>query len=101
MKPNNLNGRYSKYSSGTKSVRINLANFQYNHKDNPEQGDIYINRTAMENKLKSWLLGPSKSGAYPVAGYRGMGKSSLDLEQANAIFDDIRFDDSLFTNSEA
>lgn len=77
MKPNNLNGRYSKYSSGTKSVRINLANFQYNHKDNPEQGDIYINRTAMENKLKSWLLGPSKSGAYLVAGYRGMGKSSL------------------------
>ncbi len=68
---------YRKFSSGIKPIVIHLANFRYNHKDDPEKNDVYINRELLENKLESWLLSPDKSGSYLVAGYRGMGKTSL------------------------
>ena len=66
-----------RHSSSIRPIRVHLENFRYNHKDNPYKEDVYINREKLENKLKSWLLGNDQSGSYLVAGYRGMGKSSL------------------------
>ena len=76
---------YRKFSSIPKTIAIHLANFRYNHKDDPEKDDVYINREQLENKLESWLLSPDKSGSYLVAGYRGMGKSSLVNHVLNRI----------------
>lgn len=76
---------YRKFSSIPKTIAIHLANFRYNHKDDPETDDVYINREQLENKLESWLLSPDKSGSYLVAGYRGMGKSSLVNHVLNRI----------------
>lgn len=76
---------YRKFSSVPKAIAIHLANFRFNHKDDPEADDVYINREQLENKLESWLLSPDKSGSYLVAGYRGMGKSSLVNHVLNRI----------------
>lgn len=76
---------YRQFSSIPKTIAIHLANFRYNHKDDPEADDVYINREQLENKLESWLLSPDKSGSYLVAGYRGMGKSSLVNHVLNRI----------------
>lgn len=76
---------YQNFSSIPKAITIHLANFRFNHKDDPEKDDIYINREQLENKLESWLLSPDKSGSYLVAGYRGMGKSSLVNHVLNRI----------------
>lgn len=78
MDKNNLHSDlHRKFSSKVKSITINLGNFSYNHKDNPEKRDLYIHREQLERKLESWLLSSNKSGSYLVTGYRGMGKSSL------------------------
>lgn len=76
---------YRTFSSIPKTIAIHLANFRYNHKDDPEKGDVYINREQLEKKLESWLLSSDKSGSYLVAGYRGMGKSSLVNHVLNRI----------------
>ncbi len=76
---------YRKFSSIPKPIAIHLANFRYNHEDDPKKNDVYINRELLENKLESWLLSPNKSGTYLVAGYRGMGKSSLVNHVLNRI----------------
>ena len=68
---------HRRFSSRVKSITLNLGNFRYNHKDNPEKEDLYIHREQLEYKLESWLLNKNKSGSYLVTGYRGMGKSSL------------------------
>ena len=68
---------HRRFSSRVKSITLNLGNFRYNHKDNPEKEDLYIHREQLEHKLESWLLNKNKSGSYLVTGYRGMGKSSL------------------------
>lgn len=68
---------HRRFSSRVKSITLNLGNFRYNHKDNPEKEDLYIHREQLEHKLESWLLNENKSGSYLVTGYRGMGKSSL------------------------
>ncbi len=76
---------YRTFSSIPKTIAIHLANFRYNHKDDPEKDDVYINREQLEKKLESWLLSSDKSGSYLVAGYRGMGKSSLVNHVLNRI----------------
>lgn len=76
---------YRKFSSSIKSITIHLANFRFNHKDNPSKEDIYIGRELLENKLESWLLSSDESGSYLIAGYRGMGKTSLVNHVLNRI----------------
>lgn len=71
------NKYYRTYSSATKSILIHLGNFKFSHKDSPEDEDVYIGRDQLESRLKSWLTSDSEFGSYLVAGYRGMGKSSL------------------------
>lgn len=78
MEENSLHSDFHRrFTSKVKSITINLGNFQYNHKDNPEKHDLYIHREQLERKLESWLLSRNESGSYLVTGYRGMGKSSL------------------------
>lgn len=76
---------YRKFSSTIKTIKIHLANFAYNHKDAPGKDDIYIHRELLESKLRGWLTSTTKYGSYLVAGYRGMGKSSL----VNHVLDQI------------
>lgn len=67
------------YGSKIKTIYVELHG--YAHRHGPSQGeesDQFIGRKAVLEKLAS-LLAPTKdwSGTYLVAGYRGMGKTSL------------------------
>ena len=78
----------SDYSAKIKNIFIELQDYTYYHGPS-EIGDIdnrFMGRADLLKKLKELLINnETKSGAYLVTGYRGMGKSSL----VNKVIDEI------------
>lgn len=84
----NKNDLSTNYSSKIKKIFIELHNYSYYHSPSgsSDVDERFIGRTAIKEKLKSLLTNSeTKSGAYLVTGYRGMGKSSFVSKVLNEI----------------
>lgn len=82
------NKNLSSYYSRIKSVFIELHQYSYfhSHSDSNLQDRRFIGRKAIVEKLKSLFTeSETKSGAYLITGYRGMGKTSV----VNSVIDNL------------
>ena len=73
--------------SKIKSIYIELPDYTFNHSANSDNYDYYIGRQRAFDRLKMLLQNTRtcESGTYLVAGYRGMGKTSLVHRAIKAI----------------
>lgn len=66
-------------NSKIKSIYLGLPDYHFSHNPNPDNYNYYISREQSLKRLQMLLDHPEhcESGTYLVAGYRGMGKTSL------------------------
>lgn len=79
---------FDDFSSNVKRITIPLPNFKYYHGASYDhtKNRNFIGRESLITKLKDWLTNnQTKSGAYLVTGYRGMGKTSFVNNVLNQI----------------
>lgn len=68
----------NKHSYKIKPIFLELFNYSYKHAPLKEDDKRFIGRSKLERKIRSFISSSStKSGAYLVTGFRGMGKTSV------------------------
>ncbi len=84
----------SDYSARIKEVYIELKNYRFHH--SPYSGELddqrFIGRTSVKRRIRLILKNSrTKSGAYLVTGFRGMGKTSVVREAIREYNKNIKF----------
>lgn len=75
---NENNNLFNNYSHRVKRLNIPVHNFKFCHDISEDYAnDMFIGRDDIRARLKDWIINNSKTGAYLVTGYRGMGKTSF------------------------
>ncbi len=83
---NNLKDLINKFSFKRKPIFLELKDYTYKHHPLKPNDKVFVGRDKIIDKLRSFIAeSESKSGAYLISGFRGMGKTSL-VNKALEIF---------------